>query len=92
MTTVRARLRIAGKVQGVWFRGATCEEALRLGVHGWVRNCVDGTVEAEAEGPQDAVEQLIAWAHRGPGLARVSRVEVDWIATTGEQRGFAIAR
>jgi acylphosphatase len=92
MSAVRAHLLIVGRVQGVWFRGATQEEAERLGVHGWVRNLSDGSVEAEAEGPRDAVDELVAWAQRGPSAARVARVTVEWIAPTGERSGFAITR
>ena len=86
---VRARLAIRGRVQGVWFRGATQDEARRLGVGGWVRNRPDGSVEAEAEGPRAAVEALIAWAHRGPTAARVTDVAVEWLVPAGE-RGFVV--
>lgn len=82
---VRARLRIRGRVQGVWYRGATCEEAQRLRLVGWVRNCADGSVEAVAEGRRAAVERLITWAHDGPPGALVTDVEVTWeAAAAGE--------
>lgn len=87
---VRAHLRIAGRVQGVWYRGSMQEEAARLGVTGWVRNSRDGTVEAEAEGDRDLVEALVAWARRGPRGAHVTEVDVQWIAPTGEQGEFAV--
>ncbi|MFB1031510.1 MAG: acylphosphatase, partial [Thauera sp.] len=70
------RLRIHGLVQGVWYRGSATAEATRLGLAGWVRNRGDGTVEALAIGATAAVETFVAWAHRGPSNARVSRVEV----------------
>ena len=73
---IARRLRIHGLVQGVWYRGSATAEATRLGLSGWVRNRGDGTVEALAIGPTAAVEDFIAWAHRGPSNARVSRVEV----------------
>lgn len=69
------RLRIRGKVQGVYFRESTRAEAERLGVSGWVRNQPDGTVEAHLEGPASAVAALEAWCHRGPEGARVDDVE-----------------
>ena len=74
MKAVRVLLR--GRVQGVGFRRSAADRAALLGVAGWVRNRGDGTVEALAIGPTAAVEDFIAWAHRGPSNARVSRVEV----------------
>jgi acylphosphatase len=90
MTATRARLAIAGRVQGVWYRGAMQEEARRLGVAGWVRNRRDGTVEAEVEGEQAVVDALVAWARRGPPGAHVTDVRVAWITPLGEQGTFAI--
>lgn len=68
---------IHGRVQGVGFRYGMQREAERLGVTGWVRNRPDGTVEAAAHGPPEAVAELIRWAHVGPRLAQVARVEVS---------------
>jgi acylphosphatase len=79
-------LRIHGRVQGVGFRGSMRLEAARLGVSGWVRNTADGKVEAVVQGPAEAVDALIAWAHQGPPLARVERVEVS--AAEGTFQGF----
>lgn len=67
-------LRIRGRVQGVWFRGATQSEAQALGVNGWVRNRGDGSVEALLEGPPAAVRRLADWCKVGPSGARVSEV------------------
>lgn len=72
---ITRHLIIHGRVQGVWFRESMRQEALRLGVTGWVRNRMDGTVEAEVQGTPGAVEALVAWARRGPEQARVSTVE-----------------
>lgn len=67
-------LHIVGRVQGVWFRESMRSEAERLGVTGWVRNAPDGSVEAVVQGPDAAVDALVAWAHGGPPQARVDRV------------------
>ena len=67
-------LRISGRVQGVGYRDALCREAERLGVAGWVRNRVDGTVEALAQGPAQALHALTSWAKRGPPAALVEQV------------------
>ena len=69
-------LRIRGHVQGVGYRNALQLAANRLGLSGWVRNRSDGSVEALAAGPVDALDSLIAWARRGPPAARVG--EVSW--------------
>ena len=76
MTIVR-RLRIFGRVQGVWYRGWTVDTARQLGLDGWVRNRLDGSVEALASGPECAVEALIARCREGPSAARVERIEVE---------------
>lgn len=67
---------IQGVVQGVGYRHFMTREAARLGVTGWVRNRSDGSVEALANGDPQAVEALVAWAHRGPRGAEVSAVQV----------------
>lgn len=71
----RVHLVVHGRVQGVYFRQSSQEEAQRLGLRGWVRNRRDGTVEAVAEGPQERVDAFVAWCHRGPPMASVTRVE-----------------
>jgi acylphosphatase len=70
---------ISGSVQGVGFRYAIAEEAVRLGITGWVRNRRDGTVEAVIDGATDAVDALLAWARRGPPSARVTDVAISEI-------------
>ncbi len=70
------RLVARGRVQGVWFRESMRLEAERLGVTGWVRNRLDGSVEAVVQGRATAVEQIVAWARRGPADAAVASLEV----------------
>lgn len=88
----RIRAIVSGRVQGVSYRAATCTEARRLGVVGWVKNRDDGSVELEAEGPDDMVAALIQWCHEGPPAALVARVAVDDITPSGADREFQIAR
>ncbi len=71
---VRLHLHITGRVQGVWYRGAMQAEARRRGVRGWVRNRVDGSVEAVIEGDAPAVRAVTDWARTGPPGARVHDV------------------
>ena len=79
-------MRIYGKVQGVWFRAHTKDIADKLGIKGWVRNVPDGSVEAVFEGDDESVEKIIEWCHRGPPLARVERVEVEYEEPRGEEK------
>jgi acylphosphatase len=72
--TVTIRVRIRGRVQGVWYRGWTVEEARRLGLNGWVRNRLDGSVEAVFSGPESAVRTMIDHCRQGPPAAKVSEV------------------
>ncbi len=91
MEAVRARIRVTGMVQGVAFRASTVDEARRLGLRGFVRNLPDGSVEAEAEGERSAVEALVRWCRRGPRMARVDDVEVEWLPGRGEAGPFRVA-
>jgi acylphosphatase len=72
----RRRVTVSGRVQGVFFRDSTRQEAEAAGVAGWVRNRPDGTVEAVFEGGEGAVERLVGFCRQGPGSARVEAVEV----------------
>ena len=72
----RARVRVRGLVQGVFFRQSTARAAEQAGVAGSVRNLPDGSVEAVFEGPAEAVERLVAFARTGPPDAEVREVEV----------------
>ena len=90
MEMVRARVRVYGRVQGVFFRYNTRRRALELGLKGWVRNVPDGTVEILVEGPRDKVERLIDWARVGPPLAKVTKVDVQWEDYRGEFDSFEI--
>jgi len=74
---VAKRLRIHGRVQGVWYRGWMVQEAIRLGLAGWVRNRRDGTVEAVISGPDERVREMERRCHQGPPSAEVGRIETS---------------
>lgn len=76
MARVGRNVRVVGQVQGVLFRAWTQQQANELGVTGWVRNCSDGSVEAQLSGEKAAVQQLIDRLHDGPPSAVVSHVDV----------------
>ena len=89
---VRVHVIVTGRVQGVAFRADARWAAGRIGVAGWVRNRVDGSVEAVVEGERAAVERMLAWFHQGSALARVDDVAVRWEAYRGEFPDFRITR
>ena len=70
-------VRIEGRVQGVWFRGWTVEQARLRGLDGWVRNRSDGTVEALFSGLRDKVDEMVAACHGGPPAALVRTVRAE---------------
>jgi acylphosphatase len=70
-----ARFLVTGRVQGVFFRASTREQALKLGLRGYAKNLPDGRVEVLAEGDQRALDALERWLHIGPPMARVESVE-----------------
>lgn len=81
---------VYGRVQGVSFRYYTTRAASDLGVHGWVRNRADGSVEVVAEAERPALERLLAWLHEGSPSADVEKVEAEWLAATGEFSSFGV--
>jgi acylphosphatase len=84
MTLRRVHLRIEGLVQGVSYRASARQEALRLGLTGWVRNLDRGEVEAVAEGPSEAIERFVAWCRQGPSESRVDGVSlIDELSSEG---------
>lgn len=91
MKSIRRRVVVRGRVQGVWFRESARQRAEELGVVGWVRNRPDGAVEAEIEGDPEDIAVLVSWFGHGPAGARVDRVETDERRPTGAV-GFAVVR
>lgn len=85
------KVTVFGKVQGVWFRASTRDQAQSLGLSGFVRNEDDGSVYAEFEGPEAAVDAMIRWCREGPVHARVDRVVVQ-DGEVAHYSGFQIQR
>jgi acylphosphatase len=86
----RVHVWIEGRVQGVFFRAATRDEARARGLNGWARNLPDGRVEALFEGEKRVVDNMLAWCRQGPPHAYVSRVEVAWEPYGGDLMDFRI--
>lgn len=82
------RVRVSGRVQGVWYRGWTVQQAQALGLSGWVRNCADGSVEAVFAGPAPRVDAMLEECRRGPPAAHVSTLTVE-PAPWPEGEGFS---
>ncbi len=88
--TVRVRAWASGRVQGVGYRAFVRSAAIRLSLHGGVRNLEDGRVEVEAEGPRPALEALLEQLRLGPPGAKVEDLQVRWESASGRFVGFRI--
>jgi acylphosphatase len=86
---VAARFTVSGRVQGVFFRASTREQAQRLGLRGHARNLDDGRVEVLACGTQEAIDQLADWLRHGPAGARVEKVERHAVESPVDATGFS---
>ena len=91
MSRIARHVEVSGRVQGVFFRAWTEEQAARLKVNGWVRNCPDGSVEAHLEGEEGSVNWLIDLIGDGPPSARVANVRVRDAELEGSSR-FEVRR
>ena len=87
---IRATIVIRGRVQGVYFRASAREVARVQRLSGWIRNRLDGGVQAVVEGEEDAVQAFIAWCHVGPAGAYVTDVEATLEPYSGEFQGFRV--
>lgn len=83
---------IRGRVQGVYFRAHTQEQARALGLVGWVRNHADGSVQVLARGPRAALEALAAWCWRGSPWSHVDDVRLEWVQPDLETEKFFVER
>ena len=87
---IAARFIVSGKVQGVWFRASTREQALRLGLRGSANNRADGSVEVVVFGSSETVDELERWLWQGPPLAVVVRVDRAEIVLASPPPGFTV--
>jgi len=87
---IRAHVYVSGRVQGVFYRAFTRDRARERRVSGWVRNLLDGRVEAVLEGEEEDVEKVIEDMRVGPPYARVEEITVTYEEHTGEHSGFTI--
>ena len=87
---VKVHVFITGRVQGVYFRYKTRDEAKKYGVTGWVRNLPDGRVEAVFEGNKENVDKLIDFAGKGPSGAKVRDLNINWQDYTREFKDFEV--
>ena len=86
----RAQVLISGRVQGVFYRAYTRDQAVARGLTGWVRNLPDGRVAAVFEGNREKIDSMLAWCREGPPYAYVDEVLVDWQPHQGEFQDFRI--
>lgn len=86
----RVQVLIEGRVQGVFFRAATRDEAQARGLTGWVRNRADGRVEAVFEGDRPVLDNMLVWCRKGPTHAYVDHVDIDWQPYQGDLVDFRV--
>ncbi len=86
----RAHVIVEGRVQGVFFRDFTRRQAQRFGIKGWVRNLLDGKVEIMAEGEEENMKEFLKEVKKGPPLAVVENLDIDWMDFKGEFQDFRI--
>ena len=91
MKNARVHVLISGMVQGVCFRYETRRQAQARGLNGWVRNRYDGKVEAVFEGPEEMVDDMVRWCHKGPAGAVVRSVEAKKGVYKGEFSNFNVS-
>ena len=87
---VRAHVLVEGRVQGVGYRAFVHRNAIGEELSGWVQNMSDGRVELEVQGPRDRIESLLVRLKKGPSLAQVDQLYVNWVNAQTESEGFQI--
>ncbi|HEY6566963.1 MAG TPA: acylphosphatase [Actinomycetota bacterium] len=87
----RVHVSVEGRVQGVFYRATCVELARELGLAGWIRNTLDGRVEAEFEGEPASIQAMLGWCREGPAHAYVTSIDITEEPPTGETT-FRVAR
>lgn len=87
---MKGAIQITGRVQGVWFRAFTREQAQMLELDGWVKNLMDGSVYCEVQGDPQTVERFLDTLRKGPANSRVESVTIQWTETDENFSGFEI--
>lgn len=90
MAKIAIHAYISGRVQGVGYRYSTVQQAKRLGLNGWVRNMLDGRVEALFEGEEGLVNQMLSWCQEGPSMAYVTNIETYKKTYSGQFYDFSV--
>ena len=90
MKFIRSHVIISGDVQGVSFRYYAKQKAISLGLKGWVKNLSSGEVEAVFEGFEDRIKEMVEWCKKGPWLAKVNNVKVEFSDYKGEFENFEL--
>ena len=88
--SVRARMLVSGRVQGVGYRAFTCRMAVARGLTGHVENLDSGQVAVDAEGNRGVLEEFLSDLKKGPVGSRVTQVQVEWSRATGRSQAFTI--
>ncbi len=86
----RVEITARGRVQGVFFREEVKKAARKLALAGSVKNEADGSAKIIAEGPEDSLQKLITWCHKGSQWSHVQKVEAEWGEAIGEFTKFEI--
>ena len=86
------KIKVTGKVQGVFYRASAKDKAQQLGLSGMVKNEQDGSVYIEAEGEEQKLKELIDWCHHGPDMAQVENVEYEYYSRLNNFSEFKIIR
>lgn len=86
----RLHVMVEGRVQGVYYRASTEQQAQGIGITGWVRNLPNGKVEFEAQGTEVQLSAILKWAEQGPQNAHVTKLTKVNIPTQAEEKHFSI--